>query len=179
MLLAGFVAGHPRTFAVQLSEKLAAFAPQLTLDFISEVCGGMEKIPVGQRLHCLQYMSPWVKNLAFFPNPASPLYEHSGAKLRDSVRLLVDTTINDQDVRSKHFCRLHYLISFAAVRDCSKVRLGRGSKTRQLGRQRCSGRAHASRHRRWNRIPSMRGGGGYRLIPLLHRRAWSHPLEAS
>ncbi|EIN11059.1 hypothetical protein PUNSTDRAFT_51619 [Punctularia strigosozonata HHB-11173 SS5] len=95
---AGFIPGHPRTFSIQLSEKLAAFAPHLTLDFIHEVCAGMEKTKVAQKIHCLQYLSPWMKNLAFFPNPAHPLYEHSGAKLRDCVRLLVDLTTNDKDL---------------------------------------------------------------------------------
>jgi hypothetical protein len=103
---------------INLSEKLAEFAPELTIDFISEVCIGMElvgekggakpgdkvtsKMSTAQRINCLQYMSPWVKNLACFPNPASPHYEHSGARLRDGVRMLSDLTIADPEVCDRH-----------------------------------------------------------------------------
>jgi hypothetical protein len=113
---AGFIPGDPSAFVINLSEKLAEFAPELTIDFISEVCIGMElvgekggtkpgdkvtsKMSTAQRINCLQYLSPWVKNLALFANPASPHYEHSGARLRDAVRVLSDLTIADPEVRN-------------------------------------------------------------------------------
>jgi hypothetical protein len=70
----------------------------MTLDFISEVIAGMGKA-LSQRINCLQYMSPWIKNLAYFPNPTSPHYEHSGARLRDCIRALTDLTLNQAEVR--------------------------------------------------------------------------------
>lgn len=86
----------------QLSDRLAHFVPQLTLDFISEVVTGLDKTNVvAERITCLQYLSPWVKNLAHFPNPGSELYEHSGARLRDTIRTLMDWTIDDKEV--SHF----------------------------------------------------------------------------
>ena len=97
--LAIFIPGRAGPFVTQLSEKLAAFAPQLTLDFIQEVTANMSKSSVAQRISCLQYMSPWVKNLSKFTEPTSPLYEQSGARLRDCVRVLIDLTMADQEVR--------------------------------------------------------------------------------
>jgi hypothetical protein len=94
----GFVPGDPTAFAVQLSDRLADFMPAMTLDFISEVSAGMgEELP--RCINCLQYMSPWMKNLAHFPNPISPHYEHSGGRLRDTIRALTDMTIRLAPVR--------------------------------------------------------------------------------
>lgn len=75
-----------------MSERLAQFAPRLTLDFVTEASSGMGKADEYQRINCLQYISPWIANLAKFCDPGSMLYEHSGAKLRDTIRLLVDIT---------------------------------------------------------------------------------------
>lgn len=97
--VAGFIPEDPNTFVVQLSDRLADFAPRLTLDFITEVTSGMSKAAPAQRIHCLQYLCPWIRNLAKFCDPASHLYEHSGARLRDAIRLLVDLTIADHEVR--------------------------------------------------------------------------------
>lgn len=58
----------------------------------------MDKACVAQRIDCLQYMSPWVKNLTHFCNPSNPLYEHSGARLRDCIRTLIDLTTADLEV---------------------------------------------------------------------------------
>ena len=61
--LGGFIPGQPSTYITQLSEKLALFAPQLTLDFISQVCLELDKSVVQQKAISLQYMNPWIKNL--------------------------------------------------------------------------------------------------------------------
>lgn len=98
---AGFIPGDPVAFVTQLSERIAEFAPQLTLDFISEVSAamnGMDKTAIAQRINCLEYVSPWVKNLAHFANATSPLYERSGARLRDCIRTLSDLSVNYPEV---------------------------------------------------------------------------------
>ena len=102
-MLAGFVPGDPMAYVIRLSDKLARFSPQLTLDFIQEVSTAMismDRAAVNHRLFCLQYMSPWIPNLAHFANPSSPLFERSGARLRDCVRTLADLTINIPEVHS-------------------------------------------------------------------------------
>ncbi|KAL4251095.1 Ras-GAP domain-containing protein [Abortiporus biennis] len=93
-----FIPGHPGPFVTQLSEKLASFAPYLTLDFISEVSAGMDKTSVSQRINCLQYLSPWIRNLPLFMDPVSRLYEHSGNRIRDCIRVLIDLTLTDQEI---------------------------------------------------------------------------------
>ncbi|KAG1876130.1 hypothetical protein C8R48DRAFT_830907 [Suillus tomentosus] len=97
---AGIIPGEISTFVIGLSDRLAGFALKLTLDFISVISAGMDKATAAQRITCLQYMSPWVKNLAKFCNPTSSLYEHSGARLRDCIRSLIDLTISDLEINS-------------------------------------------------------------------------------
>lgn len=82
----------------QLSERLSTFAPELTLDFISQVSLELEKAQVSHKAISLRYLSPWIKNLNKFCDPTSNLYELSGARLRDCVRLLLDLTVRDPDV---------------------------------------------------------------------------------
>ncbi|KAF8638594.1 hypothetical protein AX17_002135 [Amanita inopinata Kibby_2008] len=92
----GFVPGDYSAFVVQLSERLAEFAPKLTLDFLYEVAESMnttEKSAMAQRMHCLHYISPWIKNLSYFANATHELYERSGARLRDCVRTLAQLSI--------------------------------------------------------------------------------------
>lgn len=113
-LLAGFIPGDPNAFVILLSERMADFAPQLTLDFISEVSAAMnsmDKKPaiMAQRICCLQYIKPWIKNLAHFANPTSPQYERSGARLRDCIRILSDWSISLPEVCLLVYPYNHYL----------------------------------------------------------------------
>ncbi|KAF8076811.1 hypothetical protein FPV67DRAFT_1605221 [Lyophyllum atratum] len=98
---AGFIPGDPSAFVTQLSEKIAAFAPQLTLDFIPEVGAAMSSMDkTSQRISCIHYLSPWIRNLALFSNPTSNLYERSGARLRDCIRNLADLAATYPDITS-------------------------------------------------------------------------------
>ncbi|KAF8872759.1 hypothetical protein BD779DRAFT_1679537 [Infundibulicybe gibba] len=100
---AGFIPGEPGVFSIQLSERLAEFAPQLTLDFLSEVSAAMTAMDhpsMSQRISCLEYMSPWVKNLAHFSNATHSLYERSGARLSDCIRVLADLSVNFPEIAS-------------------------------------------------------------------------------
>jgi len=49
-------------------------------------------------MSCLYYLQPWIKNLAMFPNQSGTYFDHSGAKLRDGIRMLIDLLIKDHDV---------------------------------------------------------------------------------
>ncbi|OBZ70421.1 Neurofibromin [Grifola frondosa] len=93
-----YATGHPGAFLVQVSEGLAGFAPQLTMDFLSEMAGGINKLGVPLRALSLQYMGPWIKNLTYFVDPTHKLYEPSGAKFRDCVRSLIDITMSEHDL---------------------------------------------------------------------------------
>jgi hypothetical protein len=85
---------------------MADFAPQLTLDFISEVAAAMTAMDKNssraatQRVLCLQYLKPWIRNLSQFSDPTSPHFERSGARLRDCIRVLCDSTVAFPEVCS-------------------------------------------------------------------------------
>jgi len=100
---AGFISGDPIAFVLHLSENLAGFAPQLTLDFIHEVSAAMTSMDnntaISNRISCFQYMSPWIRNLSHFANATHPLYERSGARLRDCIRTLSDLSVAYPEVR--------------------------------------------------------------------------------
>ncbi|KAJ6515229.1 hypothetical protein C8R45DRAFT_1049017 [Mycena sanguinolenta] len=90
----GFVPGDPLTFIHQLSAGLADFVPQLTLDLLSEISvamTGMDKGAISQRISCVQYMSPWIKNLALFVTPTS-------ARVRDAIRVLCDMSTSQPEL---------------------------------------------------------------------------------
>jgi hypothetical protein len=103
---------HSSTAHVVFSERMAAFAPHLTLDFIIELRLGFNNALTNQKMACLSYLPPWVRNLSRFATPGDALYEQSGAKLRDAVRSLCDLTLRDLDVRPIiNRCTGHSLIS--------------------------------------------------------------------
>ncbi|KAI5118442.1 hypothetical protein M0805_000576 [Coniferiporia weirii] len=93
----GFIPGRPTVITLQISEKLAAFAPELTIDFISQVCLELDKSAGTQKAMCFRYMNPWIKNLNMFCDPTNKLFDFPGARLRDCVRLLLDLTVRDPE----------------------------------------------------------------------------------
>ncbi|OCH94514.1 hypothetical protein OBBRIDRAFT_722708 [Obba rivulosa] len=95
-----FICGNIGPFLAQLSDGLANFAPQLTLDFVTEVASGISKAPMSQRVTCLQYMSPWLRNLGHFTNQTDKLHDHSGARLRDCIRVLIDLTLAENELNN-------------------------------------------------------------------------------
>jgi len=62
----------------------------------------MERSTVQYKIHRLQYMSPWVRNLVHFADPTTRLFDQSGARLRDCIRLLINLTQQDEQVRDPH-----------------------------------------------------------------------------
>ena len=121
---------------VSLSDKIAMAVPHLTLDFLSEVCSAMDKADPGIRLHCLAYMSPWLKNLALFVDPTNPCHDHSGAKLMDCIRLLIDLTLADSQVRNcVLWSRIRLWKACAGHSFDSKMHLGGNWKARHFHRE--------------------------------------------
>ncbi|KAF6748926.1 hypothetical protein DFP72DRAFT_914993 [Ephemerocybe angulata] len=89
---AGFIPGDPFAFVTQLSEQLAEFAPQLTLDFIPR------NLRCDDRISCLHYLNPWIRNLSIFASPTSVLFDKSGTRLRDCVRTLADLSLSFPEI---------------------------------------------------------------------------------
>ena len=95
----GFIPGESFILVDDISAKIASFAPELTLDFIYQVCLELEKPSASvMKGICARYMNPWIKNLSKFCDPTNKLYELSGARLRDCIRVLLDLTVRDPEV---------------------------------------------------------------------------------
>ncbi|KAG5648702.1 hypothetical protein DXG03_000049 [Asterophora parasitica] len=143
---AGFIPGDPTAFVTHLSEKIAAFAPQLTLDFIPEVgaaMGSMDK--TSQRISCIHYLSPWIKNLAIFANPTSNLFDRSGARLRDCIRNLADLAASYPDITStiQKFIWTEVSKLDTVIIDVVLDELVRTATEGGVGTHRCEAIAHA------------------------------------
>ncbi|TFK43927.1 hypothetical protein BDQ12DRAFT_702865 [Crucibulum laeve] len=144
---AGFIPGDPHAFTIQLSEKVAEFAPQLTLDFIHEVSAamtGMAESAMALRINCLQYISPWIRNLAHFANPTHALFERSGARLRDCIRTLSELSVQFPDITStiqKYiWCEVSKLD--VSISDVILDELVRSATDGGIGTRRCEAVAH-------------------------------------
>ncbi len=66
-------------------------------------------------MSCLYYLQPWIKNLAMFPNQSSTYFDHTGAKLRDAIRILIDLLIKDHDVGHFQRGKLGCLLTLAQL----------------------------------------------------------------
>lgn len=79
---------------MQLSERLAVSETGLTLEFLTEFFVGFYKSSTPQKHLCLQYMAPWLPNLA--------LYYRNGAehikKTKDIIKNLIDMTTKEPEV---------------------------------------------------------------------------------
>ncbi|KAI9261580.1 hypothetical protein BDA99DRAFT_547292 [Phascolomyces articulosus] len=82
------------SFIVNISEKLAATEQGFTLEFLSECFVGFNKSSEPLRYLCLDYMTPWLPNLALFCR-GSP---DDVAKTKEVLRLLIDLTVARTDM---------------------------------------------------------------------------------
>lgn len=71
------------------------------MDFISEMAGSISKLEGSTPLRSLaiQYLGPWIKNLPLFTDPCSKLHEPTGTRFRDCVRMIIDITTGEREVR--------------------------------------------------------------------------------
>ena len=82
---------------MQLSEKLAASETGLTLEFLKEFFTGFYKSNTPQKHLCLQYMSPWLPNLALYYRNGSE-NQPNVVKARDIIKDLIDMTTKEPEV---------------------------------------------------------------------------------
>ncbi|KAI8085069.1 uncharacterized protein BX664DRAFT_266338 [Halteromyces radiatus] len=86
-------------FIVSISKSLAVTETHLTFEFIQECVDGFKKSNQKLRILCLDYLSPWLKNLALFCRGSD---RDSGLKkVKDLLRLLIDLTL-DRPETYKH-----------------------------------------------------------------------------
>ncbi|KAI8394136.1 uncharacterized protein BYT42DRAFT_553510 [Radiomyces spectabilis] len=85
-------------FIVSISESIAATEPHLTLEFLNEWFVGFNKSTENMRLLCLDYMAPWLRNLATFARNVNDDPNRSLAKTKEVLRLLIDLTVSQPDI---------------------------------------------------------------------------------
>ena len=103
MQMTAFITGlcipaNNSTFIVQLSEKLAVSETGLTLEFLTEFFVGFYKSNTPQKHLCLQYMAPWLPNLALYYNRNGTEYQPHIVKTRGIIKSLIDMTTKESEV---------------------------------------------------------------------------------
>ncbi|KAG0221205.1 Ras GTPase activating protein ira2 [Mortierella sp. GBA43] len=84
-------------FIRRMSEMLARTESHLTLEFLSECFVGFQKTPKTQKPRCLEFVSPWLSNLAKYCRSSSD--NHAGyAKTREIIKGLIDMTVNEPEI---------------------------------------------------------------------------------
>lgn len=96
-------------FLINISERLAASEPQLTLDFLSECLIGFHKSNETMRQLCLNYASPWLRNLVNFIRVTPDDNNKNLAKTKDIIRLLIELTVSYPEV-SDYFLKKKIII---------------------------------------------------------------------
>ncbi|CAG8437109.1 2392_t:CDS:2, partial [Funneliformis caledonium] len=85
------------TFIEQLSGRLAVSETGLTLEFLSEFFVGFYKSNTSQKHLCLQYMAPWLLNLALYYRNGSEHQPHL-KKTRDIIKNLIYMTTKEPEL---------------------------------------------------------------------------------
>lgn len=81
-------------FIVGISEKLAAREPQLTLEFLEECIAGFVKSDYELKHLCLEYMAPWLPNLARFCR--FPADDPQKVKMTRILEELINLTVKEK-----------------------------------------------------------------------------------
>ncbi|KAJ1971448.1 Ras GTPase activating protein ira2, partial [Dimargaris xerosporica] len=89
-------------FIISISHKIAAVEPRFTLEFLTECFDGFRESSTPMKHLCLEYMAPWLPNLALFcrrgADHASSHYRHALAKTVDVIKVLVDLTVKESEM---------------------------------------------------------------------------------
>ncbi|KAI7866864.1 hypothetical protein BDF14DRAFT_1808596 [Spinellus fusiger] len=81
-------------FIVNISKTLAESESQLTLQFLAECFTGLAKSDKQTQLLCIDYMSPWLCNLALFTRVETEQHNNRSVSCaRDILKLLIDITV--------------------------------------------------------------------------------------
>jgi len=91
-------------FIINISEKLARNKPELTLELLLEAFEGMKKSSNDLKRYCLEYISPWIPNLALYANPGSfnetEKSKENAEKLEEILRQFIELSIKENDMYS-------------------------------------------------------------------------------
>lgn len=80
-------------FIVGISESLANSEIHMTLEFLNEAFVGFAKSNEATKHLCLDYMAPWLPNLAIFARSSADDKKRNLTKTRDIIRSFIDMTV--------------------------------------------------------------------------------------
>ncbi|KAF9579343.1 Ras GTPase activating protein ira2, partial [Lunasporangiospora selenospora] len=84
-------------FIRRMSEMLARTESHLTLEFLTECFVGFQKTPRSLKPRCLEFVAPWLPNLAKYCRSSSD--NHAGfAKTREIIKGLIEMTVNEPEI---------------------------------------------------------------------------------
>ncbi|KAI9317519.1 hypothetical protein BX666DRAFT_2026794 [Dichotomocladium elegans] len=85
-------------FIVSISESLSSTESHLTLEFLNECLVGFNKSNDLMRQLCLDYMAPWLRNLALYCRHNPDDNNKNLTKTKDVIRLLIEMTVTRADM---------------------------------------------------------------------------------
>ncbi|KAL0078943.1 hypothetical protein F4703DRAFT_1778323 [Phycomyces blakesleeanus] len=88
------IPANSTNFIVNISKILSHTESQLTLEFLAESFAGLYKSEKQMQLLCLEYMSPWLRNLAIFGRGGSSSNSRSLTKTKEILRLFIELTVS-------------------------------------------------------------------------------------
>lgn len=83
---------------MSISESLAKSELHLTLEFLNEAFVGFSKSSEPMRQLTLDYIVPWLRNLAVFTRHSPDDHKKNMSKTKDVIRLLIDVTVKRAEV---------------------------------------------------------------------------------
>ena len=113
-------------FVTSISTQLSSSQKDLTIEFLLESVIGFSKSKKDQKLFCLQYMTPWLDNLAGFVKVAqigtetsnlvpstdiAEKFQDTIQKVKSFLKLLIELTVRETEVCIHNTFILFYLIS--------------------------------------------------------------------
>ncbi|KAJ3230718.1 Ras GTPase activating protein ira2 [Chytriomyces hyalinus] len=94
-----YIPSNDLQFIRVISQKLATSEKSLTLEFLIECVIGFNRSTMDQKILCLEYMSPWMRNLAMFARSDASIKTMSiPLKLKSLIRLLIELTVKETEL---------------------------------------------------------------------------------
>jgi hypothetical protein len=112
-IVGSFIPANSLAFIINFSENMSTFVPSLALDFIFQWFNGFYVATTVEKITCLQYVSPWIRNLGIFMEPSSIHFDEP--RVRECIRLFINITIQELEVTGCHIMLANALTPFRFI----------------------------------------------------------------
>ncbi|KAH7101725.1 hypothetical protein BKA62DRAFT_794260 [Auriculariales sp. MPI-PUGE-AT-0066] len=96
----GLIPFNPTAIAIDFARRLSMSFPELSLDILQAFCNSVGNFDPELRAVATQLVNGWVKNLNMFMDANSPHFDADGDRIRKTVRMLVEMTVQQEAVYS-------------------------------------------------------------------------------